>query len=105
MSKPRVAGWVVMGLSILDVASQAKLVAQTLECPAESSGALMQASYPAFPDATELALMLTGYGFKVKCIARSVFEGFVPGTKGAALYITDQGSISTWYCLPEPPNF
>jgi hypothetical protein len=104
MSKRLVATWFVMGFLALCVASQAKLAAQPLECPAENSGALMQASNPAYPDATGLALTLTEYGFKVKCIALSLLEGFVPGAKGAALYLTDHGDFDVVF-LPKPQTF
>jgi hypothetical protein len=103
MSKRILAGWVVMVFLALYVASQAKLAAQTLECPAESSGALMQADYPAYRDATELARTLIGSGFIVKCITRSTFEG-ISGEKGAALYLTNYGDFDVIF-LPRPQTF
>ena len=104
MSKRLVTGAFLISFLTLCVASQAKLAAQPLECPAESSGALMQANYPAYPDAAELALSLAAYGIVVKCTARSVFERFVPGTKGAALYLTDHGDFDVVF-LPKPQTF
>jgi hypothetical protein len=64
----------------------------------------MQPIYRAYPDATELALTLTGYGFIVKCIARSKWDDFVPGAKGAALYLTDHGDFDVVF-LPKPLTF
>jgi hypothetical protein len=104
MSKRLLAGWIVMSFLALCLASQATLAAQPLECPTESSGALMPASYRAYPEAAELARILSDHNFVVKCICLSKLDGFVPGTKGAALYLTDQGDFDVVF-LPKPQTF
>src|ERR1700686_4113065 len=90
------AGWVAMSFLALCVASQAKSAAKPLECPTEASGALMPASYRGYPEAAELARILSDDNFVVKCICLSMLDGFVPGTRGAALYVRIT-AISTWY--------
>jgi hypothetical protein len=92
-----------MGFVLLHDASQAKLAAQPPKCPAEGSPALLQASYPAYPDAMDLTRTLSGSGFVVQCIARSKFEG-IQGTMGAALYLTNRGDFDVVF-LPKPQTF
>jgi hypothetical protein len=104
MTRRLIFGRVALGFLVMYVASQTKLAAQPLECPAESSGALMQASYPAYTDATQLAQELSANGYIVRCIARSVFETWTPITKGAALYVTNRGSFDVMF-LSKPQNF
>jgi hypothetical protein len=103
MSKRLIVGWVVMGFVLLHVASQAKLAAQPLKCPAEGSPALLQASYPAYSDALDLAQALSHSGFVVQCITRSKQES-ISETKGAALYITNRGDFDVVF-LPKPHTF
>ncbi|SRR6266851_2418887 len=104
MSKRLLAGWVAMSFLALCVASQAKLAAQPLGCPTEASGALMPTSYRAYLDAAELARILSDHNFVVRCICLSLLDGFVPGTKGAALYLTDHGDFDVVF-LPKPQTF
>jgi hypothetical protein len=104
MTKRRIIGKVVLGFLVMYVVSQAELAAQPLECPDESSGALMEAGYPVYPDAAALSVTLSGHSFKVKCIALSLLNNFVPGSKGAALYSTDHGDFDVVF-LPELQNF
>ncbi len=103
MSKRLLVGWVIIGFMVLHVASEANLVGQPFECPAQGSAALLEASYPAYPDATELAQTLSGDGFVVQCITRSKFEG-IQGAKGAALYRTNLGDFDVVF-LPKPQTF
>ena len=98
------AGWVAMSFLALCVASQAKSAAKPLECPTEASGALMPASYRGYPEAAELARILSDDNFVVKCICLSMLDGFVPGTRGAALYVTDHGDFDVVF-LSKPQTF
>ena len=91
----------VLGFLVVGFASQTQLACQPLECPALGAPELMEASYRVYPDARELATTLSGYGFKVKCIDRSKWDDFVPGAKGAALYLTDHGDFDVVF-LPKP---
>jgi hypothetical protein len=96
----------MLGFLVMYVVSQAELAAQpsALECPDENSSALMEAGYPVYPDAAAFAVTLSGHSFKVKCIALSLLNNFVPGSKGAALYITDHGDFDVVF-LPKAQNF
>ena len=104
MTKRLIFARVVLGFLVLGVASQAKLAGQPLECPAAGAPELLKAIYAVYSDAKELALTLSGYGFIVKCIARSKWDDFVPGAKGAALYLTDHGDFDVVF-LPKPLTF
>jgi hypothetical protein len=104
MTKQLTFGRIALGFLVMYLASQAKLIAQPLECPAESSGALMEANYPAHTDATQLAQELSANGYIVRCIARSTFEASMPITKGAALYITNRGAFDVIF-VSKPQTF
>jgi hypothetical protein len=104
MTKRLIFGRVALGFLMVYVISRATLAAEPLECPAESSGSLMEASYPAYPDATQLAQELSANGYIVRCIARSTFEVSIPVVKGAALYITNRGAFDVIF-LPKPQSF
>ena len=103
MSKRLVIASVAMGLVVLHIASQAIVSGQPLGCPFEDSPALLESSYPAYPDATELSRTLNRYGFMVSCIARSKFDG-IQDAKGAALYLTNRGGFDVVF-LPKPQTF
>jgi hypothetical protein len=104
MTKRLIFGRVALGFLVLYLVSQVKLIAQPLECPAESSGSIVQVSYPAYTDAAQLAQELTANGYIVRCIARSTFEASMPITKGAALYITNRGAFDVIF-VPKPQTF
>lgn len=104
MTKRLIFGRVALGFLVVYVISRATLAAEPLECPAESSGSLMEASYPAYTDAAQLSQELSAHGYVVGCIARSVFEASMPITKGAALYITNRGAFDVIF-VPKPQTF
>jgi hypothetical protein len=104
MTKRLIFGRVVLGFLVMYVISRATLAAESLGCPAESSGSIMEVSYPVYTDAAQLAQELSAHGYVVGCIARSVFEGSMPITMGAALYMTNRGAFDVIF-LPKPQTF
>jgi hypothetical protein len=59
---------------------------------------------PAYADAMELARILRGRGFVVKCVLLSKEEHMFEGQEGAANYQTDVGVFEALF-LPKPENF
>lgn len=74
------------------------------ECGVQDLRAELNPNDPGYVEAMELARVLRGRGFTVKCVLQSIMVGFFEGEKGAALYRTDRGDFEGLF-LPEPQTF
>jgi hypothetical protein len=74
------------------------------ECSVQDLRADLNPHNPGYIEAMELARVLRGRGFTVKCVLQSKMIGFFEGENGAALYRTDRGDFEGLF-LPEAQTF
>lgn len=93
-----------LSVMLLIVSTQSSLLAQPLECTGKAAQANLSTIDPVYVDAVELARYLIDRGFIVKCVQASKMQMVFDGQKGAALYVTDQGSFDVLF-LPKAQSF
>ena len=91
-------------LLLFTASMQSSLLAQPLECTGKAAQANLPAFDPVYVDAMDLARYLIDHGFVVRCVQESKWWNMFEGQKGAALYVTNQGSFDVLF-LPKAETF
>jgi hypothetical protein len=93
--------WIAICLAVLSASWPALLSAQPLECTGKAAQAQLSAINPVYVDAMELARQLIDHEFILRCVQASKMQNVFDGQRGAALYVTDEGSFDVLFLTKE----
>jgi hypothetical protein len=89
--------WIATCLTLFCIVLPSSLLAQPLECTGKAAEANLPIFDPVYVDAMDLARYLIDHGFIVRCVQESKLWNMFEVQKGAALYVTDQGSFDVLF--------